>query len=463
MTVGGPESGTLSNNERAELLRLRAEVARLHELGAEPPGRPPRGGRRAGRWARATFAALLLVISCLLAPLSVVAVWLRGEVTDTDRYVETVTPLAKDPAVQRAITTDLTNIVFTYIDVQGLTQRALAALAGRGDLPPDMATQLQALAVPVANGVRSFTQDQIQQVVQSNVFAEAWVQANRSAHQQLVSALSGESSGGVIVEDNAVKVNLAAFLAVVKERLVANGFQLAARIPEVNATFVVFESADVGKVQRLFSLLDRLGLWLPVILLATAALGIYLSRNHRLAFIATGLGVAVAMLGAAVGLAVLRRSYLQGVPDDVLPTGAASVIFDTVVRFLREALRAAFLAGLLVALGAFLTGPSVTASTIRRWFVTGFAFLKGQLAELKVPLTGITRWAAARARMLRAISVTIALAIVLTQRYKTPELVAWTAVALLAALAAIELLAVEPRRWKPISSRDRLASDGRFD
>src|SRR5207244_8236744 len=54
--------------------------------------------------------------------------------------------------------------------------------------------QLQALAGPIASGVRSFTQDRVAQVVSSDVFAQAWEQANRSAHEQLVAALTGQSS-----------------------------------------------------------------------------------------------------------------------------------------------------------------------------------------------------------------------------------------------------------------------------
>ena len=42
------------------------------------------------------------------------------------------------------------------------------------------------------------------------------------------------------------------------------------------------------------------------------------------------------------------------------------VLFDTVIRFLREALRAIALIGVVLAAGAFLTGPSVTANAVRR-------------------------------------------------------------------------------------------------
>ncbi|HEY6797098.1 MAG TPA: hypothetical protein VI248_20690 [Kineosporiaceae bacterium] len=444
MATDSPSSTALSPDEQAELRRLRAEVARLRELTQAAPR-----GHRQGRLRRATritVATILIMVSCVLAPLSVAAVWLRSELTDTNRYVETVEPLAKDPAIQQAITTNLTNVVFTYVDVQGLTKQALSALAERGTLPPDVATRLGSLAVPLAAGVRSFTQDRILQVVQTDVFAQAWVQANRSAHEQLVAALTGDTSGGVKIEGNAVKVDLAAFLNVVKQQLVAKGFELAARIPEVNATFVVFESADVGRVQRLFSLLDTLGFWLPLVLVFLAALGIYLAPNHRVAFIAAGCGVALSMLVGGFVLAWARHAYLNGVPPDALPSNAAATLFDTVVRFLREGLRAAFLIGLFVALGAFLTGPSVTATAIRRMFVAGFAALRGWLADVGVPLSAATRWVAPRARMLRAIVVTGAFLVLLLERYRTPELVGWTTAGVLAALAVIEFLAVEPRR-----------------
>ena len=193
------------------------------------------------------------------------------------------------------MTENLTNVVFQYIDVQGITSQALGAIAQRDIVPPAVAAQLPALAIPIADGVRSFVRDRIEQLVTSDVFAQAWEEANRSAHEQLVAALSGES-GAVTVQNNAVSVNLATFVNSVKQRLIDRGFTLAERIPTVNATFTVFESADVGKVQKAFNLLDTLGYWLPLILVAMAGLGIYLAPNHRRAFIGTGLGVALAAL-----------------------------------------------------------------------------------------------------------------------------------------------------------------------
>ncbi|HWJ52514.1 MAG TPA: hypothetical protein VNT24_03960, partial [Propionibacteriaceae bacterium] len=203
----------LTEHERAELERLRSEVATLRAQaqgrGAQP-GRPAAGAVTRQRW-RTVVASLLIVVACVLAPLSVVAVWTRNQVTNTDRYVATVSPLASDPAIQAAIADQITAQVFRYIDVQGLTTQAVDALTAQG-LRPELADRLQAFAVPIASGVQSFTRGQVAKVVESDAFADAWVQANRVAHQQLVAALTGEGGGAVTVANDTVSMNLAAFI-----------------------------------------------------------------------------------------------------------------------------------------------------------------------------------------------------------------------------------------------------------
>ena len=238
------ENPTLTAEERAELERLRVENAALRaqvrqeQAAAGGDTEPTPGAKRVGRqrW-RTIVATLMIVVACVLAPLSVVAIWTRNQVTDTDRYVATVTPLASDPAVQQAITDQITAQVFTYIDIQALTTQVVDALSarveGRG-LPPQAAAALQGLAGPVANGVQGFVRAQVERVVQSQAFEDAWIQANRVAHEALVKALTGEGGGAVTVEGDTVSLNLAPFIETVKQRLVAQGFSLAELIPQVD-------------------------------------------------------------------------------------------------------------------------------------------------------------------------------------------------------------------------------------
>jgi hypothetical protein len=439
----------LSKAERDELERLREEVTTLHGgANRQPPS--PRPGR-ARRWGRTFAAVLLIVLACVLAPLSVTSVWARSMVVDTNRYVDTMAPLAKDPAIQDAITANITRTVFTYVDIKGLTTRTLTALADTGRLPTDVAAQLPALAGPITTGVQNFTEDQVRKVVESAAFAQAWETANRTAHQTLVAALTGQGGTAVTVKDGTVSVNLSPLIATVKQQLVAAGFQLAEKIPAVNASFVVYQSADITKIQKGFHLLNRLGFWLPIICLVLIGLGVYAARNHRLAFIGAGLGVALAMLAVAIALQVVRGVYLRSVPPDVLPADAATVLYDGLVRFLREAVRAGILLGLVVAAGAFLTGPSVTARRTRQVLVAGLAVLRRGLYRLGLKTDRVTAWVAGHAGLLRTLAVVAAFLVLILVTYRTPALVLWLTVAVLGALFIIQLLAT-PVPARPVGA-----------
>src|SRR3954463_4224400 len=86
---------TLAPDERAELLRLRQEVQQLHT--AAPPS------RRRFRW-RSLLAVVLIVLGCVLAPVAGVSVWVHNQVSNTDRFVRTMSPLIDDPDVQARLT-----------------------------------------------------------------------------------------------------------------------------------------------------------------------------------------------------------------------------------------------------------------------------------------------------------------------------------------------------------------------
>ncbi len=68
----------------------------------------------------------------MLAPVSVLAVWTANQVSDTGRYVASMAPLIKDPAIQNALTGKLTNQIVTKIDVKGLTGQVAAELSNKG-------------------------------------------------------------------------------------------------------------------------------------------------------------------------------------------------------------------------------------------------------------------------------------------------------------------------------------------
>src|SRR4029079_15907866 len=141
---------------------------------------------------------------------------------DTDRYLETVGPLAEDPAIQAAIVERVGEIVFGYLDLDAATKRVTDALAAQ-DLPPRVEEPLRAAAGPLADSIHSFIEGKLTDFVASDAFAQAWVEANRSAHDQLGAALTGDGSDTVAIEDGRVTVQLATVVNAVKQQLVDEG------------------------------------------------------------------------------------------------------------------------------------------------------------------------------------------------------------------------------------------------
>ena len=74
---------------------------------------------------RSTASAVLIIVAIVLAPLSVLSVWASNQISDTDRYVATVAPIADDPAVQAALTDEITTAIMEKLQVEDVTTQLL--------------------------------------------------------------------------------------------------------------------------------------------------------------------------------------------------------------------------------------------------------------------------------------------------------------------------------------------------
>ncbi|WP_423464904.1 GAP family protein [Promicromonospora sp. MS192] len=193
------------NDDAAAAREDGARLAALERENAELRGRLDAlaaSGRTAGvprpvrHRGRSTAAVVLIVLGALLAPVGVVAAWAERTLTDTDRYVATVAPLAEDPAVRSAVSARMTSALMEQIDVGALLDGVAEGLDEQG-LAPRVAGALPMLEAPLTGGVESFVRDAADRVVASDQFRDAWTQANRVAHQQLVAVMRGE--GGLAV------------------------------------------------------------------------------------------------------------------------------------------------------------------------------------------------------------------------------------------------------------------------
>jgi hypothetical protein len=427
----------LTSDERAELVALRAEVARLRER----PEAPVPAARHRFSW-RTPVATLLIILGCILAPVSLLAFWTANQVSDTNRYVANVTPLIKDPAIQNALTDKITNTIVSQINVPSLTSQAASLLNQKG--LPRVATLLQGFSGSLNSAVAGFVHTNIHKIITGPRMANAWVQVNTVAHQQLVAALSGRGSSSVSVQNGQVTLDLAPFIEIAKQDLASRGLTIVNKIPIVHVTLALFPSRDLVKAQTAYRLINDLKIVLPILTLLLLGAGVYIARGHRRALIGAGLGFAASMLVLGALLLIIRGVYLNSVPSGVLPSDAAAAAFDILVRFIRIALRTFLVVGLVVAAGAFLTGPSVTAVQIRSWFSSGFGWIRHGGESIGLRTGPVGTWTYAHRRGLRVGAVGLAALIFVFSVPTTAAVVIVIAVLLLVVLGLIELIGRPP-------------------
>jgi hypothetical protein len=424
-------------DEHAEVERLRIELEELRQQQSAQPRR-----RRRVSW-RTPVSALLIVIGCILAPLSVVGVWTANQVSDTNRYIANIEPLIHDPAIQNALTDKITIAITSRLNVTARTNQAADLLTSKG--LPRVGTLLKTFSGSLASAVNGYVHSTVHKIVTSDRFATAWVEVNRVAHQTLVQALSG-SGGAITVSNGQVTLDLAPFIAIVKQNLAQRGFTLVNSLPPIHPTIALFSSKTLVQAQTLYRVLNDLKIVLPIAALVLIAAGVYIARYHRRALIGAGLGFAASMLVLGAALLIARGIYLNSVPNSVFPSDAAAAAFDTLVRFIKTALRALLVLGLVVAIAAFFTGPSVTAVRTRAGFVKGFNWIRSTGERRGVSTGPFGRWVYTYRTALRICAVALAAVIFVFQGRPTAASVIVLVIILLLILGLIELIGRPPAK-----------------
>ena len=407
---------------RVEIERLRAENEELKVSGS------------AGRfgWVRVTAVTLLFVLGALLVPTAGIAVWSRNTILDTDRYVETVAPLADEPAVIESVATRVTDAIFERVDVESELQQYL----------PE---RLVFAAGPIANQVKSTTHDLVVKVLESSQFETLWEQVNRTASTALVAYVKNEGSSSVSIEDGQLFLDLGPIVESVKQSLTEQGFDLASRIPSTSAQ-VALPIGDVSVIQDVRSglrLLDVMAYVLPLLALACFIGAVLLMRDRRRGLVIVGVILAGCALSVGVSLALGRESYLNAATDGGANPDTAAIVFDTLVRFLRNGIRVVFLIGVLLAIGAVLTGPSTWAVRTRST-IGGLITSGGERTGWDSGSFGVF-FARHRLGLMGVATVLMAIWLFLLDR-PTPGSVVWLALGLLVLLAIIQFVAATAPR-----------------
>ena len=332
--VGARECWAMADDPLvSEVERLRAENAALKKR------------HLTRRRLRSASGVGLLVLGCGLAALSVVAIWLRVTLLDTDRYVKTVAPIAAEPAVQNAVADRLDTAINSRIDFASLAR----------DVLPERA---DVLAPVIQTGVQSFIRTRIQEFTRSPRFQDIWTEANRRAHTRITELLVGGRSKRLVLDDDTVYLDLSPAVDRIKTGLQERGLtRIADAIPPtVDGRIKLVDSPALVQAQNGIKLLKAVAIVLPLLALLCLAGSVFLARQRLRGVLRAAIGVALAMLLLVVAVGVARSAYLDALGQGALPRDAASDIFDTLVTFLRNGVRIVIAVAVALALVSFLLG-----------------------------------------------------------------------------------------------------------
>jgi hypothetical protein len=319
---------------------LQSEVERLRAANAELAAK---AGRR-WRWRRAALV-LLLVLGCGLSAASAIAIWTRVTVLNTDRYVDTMAPIARSSAVQKTVADKLEAKITGAVDFQALAR----------DIAPKHA---DALAPAIEAGADAAIRRGLDRFVASDRFAQLWDDANRRAHETVVALLTTGKSNRLTLDGDVVYLDLSPAVDRVKDRLRERGFgAIADAIPaSVDGRIPLLTADGFSTARRGINVLKGLSWLLPLLALLCFAGHILLTRPRRRGWLRVALGLAVTCLLLLALVGIGRTYYLDSLNRDVLPKQAAADIFDSLLALLRGSLRVAVIAAVVLALISLLAG-----------------------------------------------------------------------------------------------------------
>ncbi|HET8969518.1 MAG TPA: hypothetical protein VFN19_00545, partial [Candidatus Nanopelagicales bacterium] len=416
-TPSGTEDPTPDSNA-AELAALREEVERLRSAGT--------GRRRPA--GRAVAATVVLVVASLLLPLGLVAYWGQRTLLDTERYVSTVAPLSQDPTIRTAVGEVLSTQLNARLDLQTRI----------GELLPPKAAPL---AAPIAGGVESFLDQQIQNFLASDRFSELWAGLNQRAQQALVRVLTADPDGAITLQGSQVVLDTGVIAEQIRADLVARGLTIIANVPippQADREIVLLDAPALAELRTLYGLSAPVAEWLIFVVAALFVGAVLLYRRRARAVLIVGIVLAaeavLLRLGLGAGASVFS-SQLVGTPFE----SAGHAFYATLTVYLQLAIRTLFVLGLILVFAGWFSGGSPSSRRSRAW-LSGVLNRAGTRTA-DTPLAAVGAWVAPRRNLLRGLVLLVAAVVVLAQDQLTGAVLLWTLFGVLVAVAVLEFLA----------------------
>lgn len=401
---------------------------------SKPSASPP----NAGRTARRVGSWVLVALTCITVAAGAVALWSNLVLLDTSRFISIIRPIARDPAVDEAVSARASQEIVRALRVQERAEEVLPSRAGF-------------LSFTLQEAAQGFLERQLDDLLKREGFQDAWLSALRLTHEQIVRVLRGQSTS-VALRDGVVTLNLFPLIDAGMRRLEGTGLlpgsvtlpvlnvaspgearqqlssALGVQLPDDFGEVPVAEAPQLDRAQRAVRLFDTSVYILPAAALLLAVGVVALSLDRRRTVIALSVGIAALLVLCGLLVDLFGREAVNAVRDQ--PTGFPVV--QATVNALTDNLWGFLVPVIAVAVGAavvaFLAGK-------REWFAVAGSATRtatGRLGE-----SG--RWIAQYDDALRVggLVAALALLVLLDLSWGTLALVLLLLVAYLAAVTVI--------------------------
>jgi hypothetical protein len=295
---------------------------------------------------------ILVVLASILAFLAIFTSWIDRQALDTDQWVDTSSKLLEDKEISDAVATYAVDQLYANVDVSKVIKQRL---------PRDA----QQFSAPLAAGIRQFATQAAKQAVQSPRIQQAWKDANRVAHTQLVSILKGNNqvvssqNGRVVLDLRPLVLQLADRIGLKK--------QLNDRLPPDVGQLEVADSKQLDTARTITKLIEGLAWLFTFGSLALFGLAAYLAKGRRwIVLLGYGLGLVAAGLATIALRSALKGLFVDSLAKTEDATVPAQHAWDIATALLHSIATTAVILGVLFVVAAFLASPTPAAVGTRR-------------------------------------------------------------------------------------------------
>lgn len=294
----------------------------------------------------------LLLVATLCGVLAFVSAWANRQLLQTDSWTDTSSELLEQKPVRDALSAYLVDQLFTNLDVESQV---------REGLPSDF----KGLSGPAVAGLRELADRTADKALASPRVQGLWRDANQAAHAKLMKVLDGGDQT-ISTVGGKVTINVRQLLLDLANR-VGVGQKLTAKLPPNVGAIVVMDSGELRTAQNTVKTVRVFRTLFLVLTLAFFAAAIWLASGRRRRAVAYTGG---AFVGVGVGALLLAALAKGPLVDTFASTSAArpavAAVFDTATGVLRAQATSVIVSGLLILLGAWLSGQARVAVGFRR-------------------------------------------------------------------------------------------------